>query len=291
MRLSKRQHQKQLQTARAKRQADRLQRKQQRARIGVLVVAVLVIASMVGAGLVFGGGEPTAPEIDDVEASLGDEDAAATADVDPCPPADDAPEVDSTVYDAAPGDDLDADAAYTATMATTCGDITMDLDVAGAPGAVANLVGLAEDGYFDGVLFHRVIDGFVIQAGDPAGTGCGQAECSAEGFDPDADMFPGYTIPDEDSAAADFEVDAATGRVQYPRGTVAMARTEAPDSTGSQFFVVQGDPVLLPDASYIVVGTVTDGMDVVDQIAGQPTGELDRLVDDVRIVSFTVSAG
>ncbi|MFA9430314.1 peptidylprolyl isomerase [Egicoccus sp. AB-alg2] len=284
--MSKRQHQKQLEKARAKRRADALQRKQQRSRIMILVVVVLLIVGLVGAGLVLGGDEPPAPEIEDVESPPGEDEAAAPA-VDPCPPADDAPEVDSRIYDGPPAADLDETADLTATVATTCGDITIELDVDGAPGAVANIVGLAEDGYYDGVLFHRVIDDFVIQAGDPAGTGCGQEECTAAGFDPEGETYPGYTIPDEESAAAEF-AEGPTGGVEYPRGTVAMARTEAPDSTGAQFFIVQGDPITLPDASYIVVGTVADGMDVVDQIAGQPTEEGDRPVDEVRIVSFTV---
>ncbi|MFA9444994.1 peptidylprolyl isomerase [Egicoccus sp. AB-alg6-2] len=287
--MSKRQHQKQLDKARSRRQADALRRRERRTRITVLVIVVFLVVGLVGAGLVIGGDDPV-PEIDDVEAPNGDEDGSAASDVEPCPPADDAPEVDARYYDDSPAVDLDPEADYVATMATTCGNITIDLDVEGAPGAVANLVGLAEDGYYDGVLFHRVIDGFVIQAGDPAGTGCGQADCTAAGFDPEAPTYPGFSIPDETSAAEDFAA-GATGGVEYPRGTVAMARTDAPDSTGSQFFIVQGDPIGLPDASYIVVGTVAEGMDVVDQIAGQPTEAGDRPVDEVRIVSFTVEQG
>ena len=283
--MSKRQHHKQLEKARERRRADALQRRERRTRITVLVIVVLLVAGLVGAGLVLGGDEP-APEIEDVEEPTGADEEAAAPTVEPCPPADDAPEVDSTLYDASPAVDLDPDADYTATLATTCGDVTIDLDEEGAPGAVANLIGLAQDGYYDGVPFHRVIDDFVIQAGDPAGTGCGQEDCTAEGFDPDAPTYPGFTIPDETSAAEEF-AEGESGGVEYPRGTVAMARTTEPNSTGSQFFIVQGSPITLPDASYIVVGTVTDGMDVVDQIAGQPT-EAERPVDDVRIESFTV---
>ncbi|GGI04186.1 peptidylprolyl isomerase [Egicoccus halophilus] len=287
--MSKRQHSKQLDKARAKRRADALARRERRTRITVVVVVALLVVSLVGVGLVLGGDEPT-PQVDDVETPVGEEPETAAPAVEPCPPADDAPEVDATIYDEPPLADLDADVDLAATMATTCGDVVLDLDVDRAPNAVANLVGLAEDGYYDGVLFHRVIDGFVIQAGDPAGTGCGQEDCTPTGFDPDAPTYPGYTIEDETSAADDFP-EAPTGGVEYPRGTVAMARTDAPDSTGSQFFVVQGDPIVLPDASYIVVGTVTEGMDVVDRIAGQPTEPGDRPVQEVRITSFTVERG
>lgn len=281
--MSKRQHQRQLEKARAQRRADALHRRQQRTRVTVLVVVVLFVAAVVGVGLFLGRDEP-APEIEDVEAP-GDDEPTAAPDVQPCPPADEAPEVDSEIYDEPPTAEVAA--GTTATLATTCGDIVIELDVEGAPGTVATLAGLAGDGYYDGILFHRVIDGFVIQAGDPAGTGCGQEDCSPQGFDPEAATYPGFGLPDETSAADEFAT-GQNGGVAYPRGTVAMARTTQPNSTGSQFFIVQGDPIELPDASYIVVGTVTEGMDVVDQIAGQPTDATDRPVDEIRIVSFTL---
>lgn len=281
--MSKRQHEKQLAKARAQRRADALRRRQQRTRAIVIAVVVALVAGVIGIGLYLGRDEP-APEIEDVEAP-GDEQPTAAPGVEPCPPADDAPEVDAEVYDEAPTTEVAPGA--TATLSTTCGDITIALDAEGAPGTVATFAALMEDGYYDGILFHRVIDDFVIQAGDPAGTGCGQEDCSPQGFDPEATSYPGFGLPDESSSADDFQA-GANGGVAYPRGTVAMARTTQPDSTGSQFFIVQGDPIELPDASYIVVGEVTDGMDVVDQIAGQPTDETDRPVDEVRIVSFTL---
>ncbi|MEX2504695.1 MAG: peptidylprolyl isomerase [Egicoccus sp.] len=281
--MSKRQHDRQLAKARAQRRADALRRRQQRTRVMVIVVVVLFVAAVVGIGLYLGRDEP-APEIDDVEAP-GEEEPTAAPDVDACPPADDAPDVDSQIYDDPPT--VDVPEGATATLATTCGDIVIDLDVEGAPQTVATLAALIEDGYYDGIPFHRVIDEFVIQAGDPAGTGCGQEDCSPQGFDPEAAAYPGFGLPDETSAADGYST-GQNGGVAYPRGTVAMARTTEPNSTGSQFFIVQGDPIELPDASYIVVGTVTEGMDVVDQIAEQPTGENDRPVDDIRIVSFTL---
>lgn len=280
--MSRRQHEKQLAKARAQRRADSLRRRQQRTRVTVIVVVVLFVAAVIGVGLFLGRDEPS-PEIEDVEAP-GEQEPTAAPDVDACPPADDAPEVDSEIYDEAPTAEV-AEGA-TATLATTCGDITIDLDVEGAPATVATLAALLEDGYYDGIPFHRVINGFVIQAGDPAGTGCGQEDC-AQGFDPDAPTFPGFGLTDEESTAATFQT-GPNGGIAYPRGTVAMARTSQPNSTGSQFFIVQGDPIELPDDSYIVVGTVTDGMDVVDQIAEQPTGENDRPVDEIRIVSFVL---
>jgi cyclophilin family peptidyl-prolyl cis-trans isomerase len=116
---------------------------------------------------------------------------------------------------------------------------------------VGNFVALAECGYYDGVVFHRIVPGFVIQGGDPTGTGTGG---------------PGYTIQDEPVTT------------DYARGTVAMARTPAPNSVGSQFFIVLDDAAAqsLADPStnnYQILGSVTDGMDAVDAIAAAADAE------------------
>jgi peptidylprolyl isomerase len=146
---------------------------------------------------------------------------------------------------AAPEDQaLDPDKMVAATIQTSCGDIVIELDPGIAPETVNSFVFLARSGYFDGSVSHRVIPGFVIQAGDPSATG-------REG--------PGYTIADE---------LPETGFV-YDRGVLAMANA-GPGSTGSQFFIVIGNAGLGPDFS--VFGRVTDGFDTLDRIAGIPLG-------------------
>jgi cyclophilin family peptidyl-prolyl cis-trans isomerase len=305
--VSKKQHDKQLDRARKQRRDSKFDRRTTRNRAIILIMAVLMVLSLVGAALtsaISGSADPAPPDEDPVAADEGPG---------PCGEApDDVPEVDSRIYDAPFETTIDTDAAYAATIATTCGDIVVELDVDGAPEASNNLVNLAEDGYYEGVVFHRVIPGFVIQAGDPAGTGCGQEDCA--GFDPDEPSFPGYTFDDEletaetlyeqvreqaleefraaveaegedpDEAIDDELLEQLPGG--YPRGTVAMANA-GPDTNGSQFFVTQGDPVgLTPD--YTVLGTVTEGMDVVDAIAASPTDPADRPTEPVTILGVTV---
>ncbi len=137
------------------------------------------------------------------------------------------------------------------TIETSEGDIEITVEADLSPIAVGNFVALAECGYYDGVVFHRIVPGFVIQGGDPTGRGTGG---------------PGYTIQDEPVTT------------QYVRGTVAMARTPAPNSVGSQFFIVLDDEaaVSLADPSannYQILGSVTDGMDAVDAIASAADAE------------------
>ena len=136
------------------------------------------------------------------------------------------------------------------TFATSCGTFTVTLDLDAAPETSASLVALAEDGFYDDTIFHRIIPGFVIQGGDPTQTGGGG---------------PGYSTVDVPPA------DAA-----YVKGVVAMAKSaaEAPGTSGSQFFVVTGADVGLPP-EYAVVGEVTEGLDVVELIGtlGDPATE------------------
>jgi peptidyl-prolyl cis-trans isomerase B (cyclophilin B) len=135
---------------------------------------------------------------------------------------------------------------------TSCGAFTVALDPKSAPHAAASFANLAKIGYFDGTSFHRVVPGFVIQGGDPTGTGSGG---------------PGYTTVDKPPAGT-----------RYPRGAVAMAKSavEPPGTAGSQFFVVTQDAPLPPD--YAVIGSVTEGMETVDRIAalGNRATELPR---------------
>ncbi len=163
-------------------------------------------------------------------------------------------------YDAQPELTIDLDKTYEATLHTSEGDITVEFYPAVAPMAVNNFLFLAAEGFYDDVIFHRTIPGFMIQGGDPTGTGTGG---------------PGYQFRDE--------VHSRTG---YPRGTMAMANA-GPNTNGSQFFIVHQDAGL-PNA-YTIFGEVTDGMDVVDAIATKPTGAQDRPNDPISINSITIN--
>ena len=136
---------------------------------------------------------------------------------------------------------IDPGAAYTAVLQTTAGDITVELLPGDAPATVNNFVFLAREGFYDGVIFHRTIPGFMIQGGDPTGTGGGG---------------PGYRFADEPV------------RRPYDRGTLAMANA-GPNTNGSQFFLMHADYPLPP--SYTIFGQTVAGLDVIDAIATAPT--------------------
>jgi cyclophilin family peptidyl-prolyl cis-trans isomerase len=148
----------------------------------------------------------------------------------------------------APTESLDTSKTHTLTFETSCGSFTVTLDPKLAPKTTASLVALAESGYFDDTIFHRVVPGFVIQGGDPTQSGGGG---------------PGYST-----------VDAPPSDAVYPQGTMAMAKSpvEASGTSGSQFFVVTGDGSgLTPD--YAIVGEVTQGMDTVMRIDALGVGD------------------
>ncbi|MGD2051638.1 MAG: peptidylprolyl isomerase [Acidimicrobiia bacterium] len=164
-------------------------------------------------------------------------------------------------YSAPPEMTIDLATSYAATLHTNHGDIEIAFDAARSPLTVNNFVFLASEGFFDGVIFHRVVPGFVVQGGDPTGTGTGG---------------PGYRFRDE-----------LEGPGSYERGTVAMANA-GPNTNGSQFFICLDD-VGLPHA-YTIFGKVTAGMEAVDAIAAAPRrGE--RPVDDCVIERVTISEG
>jgi cyclophilin family peptidyl-prolyl cis-trans isomerase len=165
-----------------------------------------------------------------------------------------------TQYDSQPEMTIDLAKAYAATLHTNHGDISIEFDATRSPLTVNNFVFLARDGFYDGVIFHRVISGFMIQGGDPTGTGTGG---------------PGYRFRDEIEGAG-----------KYERGTVAMANA-GPNTNGSQFFICHTD-VGLPH-SYTIFGKVTSGLEVVDSIASSATGAQDRPVDDCVINSVTIT--
>ncbi|MDO8515588.1 MAG: peptidylprolyl isomerase [bacterium] len=142
----------------------------------------------------------------------------------------------------------------TATLKTSEGDIIIELSTE-TPKTSQNFFDLVKKGFYNDVIFHRVIKGFMIQGGDPTGTGTGG---------------PGYKFDDE----------SFTG--EYTRGTVAMANS-GPNTNGSQFFIMHKDYPLPPN--YTIFGHVTAGLDVVDKIAEAPTGPNDRPINPVKITS------
>jgi len=161
-------------------------------------------------------------------------------------------------YSSPPPLTVDAQKRYTATIDTSVGTMTAELWPAEAPMTVNNFVFLARDGFYDGVIFHRVIPGFMIQGGDPTGKGTGG---------------PGYKFRDEPV------------RKPYSRGTLAMANA-GPNTNGSQFFVMHADYGLPP--SYTIFGKLTAGEEVLDQIASAPKGANDRPRDPVRIERVSI---
>ncbi len=152
----------------------------------------------------------------------------------------------------------------TATFQTTEGTFTLELFSERAPDTVANFVKLARDGFYDGLIFHRVIEDFMIQGGDPEGTGMGG---------------PGYTIDDE------FHPELR----HHGPGILSMANA-GPDTGGSQFFITLAATPWLDDR-HAVFGKVTDGMEVVEEIGAVETDANDRPVDEVRIESVTIDEG
>ncbi len=148
-----------------------------------------------------------------------------------------------------------------ATMQTNHGAIEIELFDDDAPKTVANFTKLARDGFYDGVIFHRVIQDFMIQGGDPTGTGSGG---------------PGYQFEDEFN---DWKV---------VRGALAMANA-GPNTNGSQFFIVTAEACPWLDGKHTVFGRVTSGMDVVDAIENVDKGPLDKPREDVRIESVTLA--
>lgn len=156
-------------------------------------------------------------------------------------------------YPAPPSMSIDAKRTYTATIDTSAGQMTAELFAADAPLTVNNFVFLARDGFYDGVIFHRVISGFMIQGGDPMGTGRGG---------------PGYRFADEPV------------KRRYERGILAMANA-GPNTNGSQFFIMHADYGLPPN--YTIFGRLTSGEDVLDTIATAKKGANDRPLNPVTI--------
>ncbi len=135
-----------------------------------------------------------------------------------------------------------------------------------APITVANFEKLVKEGFYDGLIFHRVIAGFMIQGGDPTGTGMGGS-------------------PDE--IKGEFKSNGVNNNLSHTRGTISMARTQIKDSASSQFFICHEDATFL-DGEYAAFGAVTEGMDVVDRIANVDTDMRDKPIKDVVMKKVTL---
>ena len=286
---------------RERQKANRAQRVEQEARaasrsrytrIGVLVVgAIAAVVVLVLAVNIFTGDDtadapsesPTATAGDDAASpvdTVGDEDgttgdtteaaagdtasAGAASEVvpDDCPPPE-GTEEQTQEFDAPPPDCLDPNVEYAAQVTTNKGEFTIALDQAAAPATVNNFVFLARNRYFDDTVCHRIIPEFVIQCGDPTGTGTGD---------------PGYQFPDELPEAGAYQI-----------GSVAMANS-GPDTNGSQFFVVTGEDGAGLQPNFSLFGQVTDGLDdaVVEiEAVGSPGGEPEEeiVIESVVIVT------
>ena len=155
----------------------------------------------------------------------------------------------------------------TAAIQTNKGTIRVELFESDAPKTTENFITLAGKGYYDGVIFHRVIKGFMIQGGDPTGTGRGGESAWGGRFND--------------------EIDSSSALYQrgYKKGTVAMANA-GQNTNGSQFFIMHADYPLPP--SYTIFGRVTDGLDVVDAIATTSTAAGDKPVSDVKMEKVTI---
>ena len=144
--------------------------------------------------------------------------------------------------------------------------IKIELDRTAAPNTVNNFLSLANKGFYNGLIFHRVIPGFMIQGGCPDGTGMGG---------------PGYSIKGE------FAANGVKNPIKHKRGVISMARAMNPNSAGSQFFIMHQDAPHL-DGQYAAFGHVVEGMETGDAIAATPTNFSDRPLDPQRIKSITI---
>ena len=144
------------------------------------------------------------------------------------------------------------------------GKMTLELYPEKAPITVKNFVDLAKKGFYNGIIFHRVIAGFMIQGGDPTGTG-----------------GPGHTIKGE------FAANGVPNDLKHTRGVISMARSYAPNSAGSQFFIMHANAPHL-DGQYAAFGKMTDGFDVLDEIAAIPTNYADKPFIEQKMKSVTI---
>jgi cyclophilin family peptidyl-prolyl cis-trans isomerase len=229
------------------------------------LAAAAVVVAMVAAGCGSDDNESAATTVVATDTAAAADDTAtgeAVAGTADCPPVEGS-DSQTRSFDAAPPMCLEPGVAYEAVVTTNKGEFTIALDSTSAPVAANNFVFLARNQYFDDTVCHRIIPNFVVQCGDPTATGTGG---------------PGYTIVDEPPAAG-----------QYRIGSIAMAKTAAPDSAGSQFFIITGsDGAALPP-EYALFGQVTEGFETTVEAmaaAGSPEGVPSEPIEiqSIRIV-------
>ncbi len=146
------------------------------------------------------------------------------------------------------------------------GVIRLELDAKAAPLTVANFEKLVSRGFYDGLIFHRVIPGFMIQGGDPQGTGYGGSDENIKG---------------------EFLMNGVPNPISHERGVISMARSQDPNSASSQFFIMHEDGTFL-DGQYAAFGRVVEGMDVVDEIASVRTNAMDKPLETQRMQSVRI---
>ena len=173
-------------------------------------------------------------------------------------------EMSDKIYDKQPEMNINTNSSYTAVIKTNLGDMTVEFFTDDAPITVNNFISLSKDGYYDNVIFHRVISGFMIQGGDPSGTGHG-----------DYGKYPGYKFDDE-----------LNNQRPYEKGILAMANA-GPNTNGSQFFIMHVDYPL--PYNYTIFGQVVDGFDVIDKIASVETDSADKPTTDVVISTVEIT--
>jgi len=268
--------------------------KQEKRRQAGFTFSIIAVAVLAGLGLLYlatRGGDETATEDATEQAAGGEADSTTSttaASTEPevavsvpepgmtlggatvCPEADGSSDR-VTTFSEAPPMCIDAAAAYTATFSTNLGEFTAELDPVAAPNTVNNFVVLARYHYYDGVPFHRIIPGFVIQGGDAVGPVLGQGN-------------PGYLIAEEPPTPAE-------GEPAYEVGALAMAKSAGPNATGAQFFIVTGEQGVGLPPEYSLFGTVTAGMDVVEAIEALPTNDRDYPTEEIYINSVTITEG
>ncbi len=268
------------------RKAEKRDKVQQYAFIGALI-AVAIIGVLVIVNVSSGGGEDSEAATDDVgtiddavdlaengpdgePSEDGEEDGASEesdsdeAEAIECP-AEDGSSERTLEFAAAPPTCIDESATYVATFDTNLGEITAELDASAAPVTVNNFVFLARYHYYDDTSFHRIIEDFVIQGGDPNG-------------DPAGTGNPGYFIDEEPPADG-----------TYALGDLAMAKQTAAGTTGGQFFIITGPEGEALPPQYSKFGTVTAGLDVVEEIGTLPTDESDFPTSEIVVNSITIS--
>ncbi|MEZ5340737.1 MAG: peptidylprolyl isomerase [Acidimicrobiales bacterium] len=226
-------------------------------------------AALAALGIFFlsrGGDDPTTAAASSATTILGatttTQPAVPVSDIE-CPAADGS-SAQTLAFDAAPPMCIDVTKTYTAEMVTSEGTVTIELDATKAPNTVNNFVFLSRYHYYDGARFHRVINDFMIQGGDPVGNPAGTGN-------------PGYRFNDELPAQGDYQV-----------GSIAMANSGA-NTNGSQFFIVTGAAGVNLPPQYSLFGQVTEGLDVVKTIEAVETDDGDAPLTDVVIESVTIS--